>query len=81
MGEVTHPELLDDLATRFVSGWSVKQMVRSIVLSRTYQLASDADAKLIEADPQNRLLARHARRRLEAEMLRDTCCSSADNCN
>jgi hypothetical protein len=69
----THPELLDHLATRFVSrGWSVKQMVRSIVLSRTYQLASDADAKLIEADPQNRLLARHARRRLEAEMLRDS---------
>jgi len=68
----THPELLDHLATRFVNGgWSIKQMVRAIVLSRTYQLASEADASLIKADPQNRLLARHARRRLEAEMLRD----------
>lgn len=69
----THPELLDHLATRFVQGgWSVKQMVRAIVLSRTYQLASDADTSLIEADPQNRWLARHTRHRLEAEMLRDS---------
>ena len=69
----THPELLDHLATRFMdSGWSVKQLVRAIVLSRTYQLASEADAKLIEADAQNRLLARHNRRRLEAEPLRDS---------
>lgn len=69
----THPELLDHLATRFVnSGWSMKQMIRALVLSRTYQLASDADGKVIEADPQNRLLTRHARRRLEAEMLRDS---------
>lgn len=68
----THPELLDHLATRFVSsGWSIKQMVRFIVLSRTYQLASDAGAYLVKADPQNRLLTRHARRRLEAEMIRD----------
>lgn len=68
----THPELLDHLATRFVeSGWSIKQLVRAIVLSRTYQLASEADAELIKADPQNQLLTRHARRRLEAEVLRD----------
>ena len=68
----THPELLDHLATRFVNGgWSIKQMVRAIVLSRTYQLGSGTDASLIKADPQNQLLTRHARRRLEAEMLRD----------
>jgi hypothetical protein len=68
----THPALLDHLSTRFVNGgWSIKQMVRAIVLSRTYQLASEADAKLIEADPQNQMLGRHARRRLDAEMLRD----------
>jgi hypothetical protein len=68
----THPELLDHLATRFVDGgWSIKQMVRSIVLSHTYQLGSAADASLIKADPQNHLLTRHQRRRLEAEMLRD----------
>jgi hypothetical protein len=69
----THPELLDHLSSRFVSsGWSIKQMVRAIVLSRTYQLGSEADANLIAADPQNRLLTRHARRRLEAEVLRDS---------
>lgn len=68
----THPELLDHLATRFAQhGWSIKQLIRAIVLSRTYQLSSDADAKTYEADPQNRWLARHSRRRLEAEMLRD----------
>lgn len=68
----THPELLDHLSKRFVNGgWSVKRMVRAIVLSRTYQLASEADPNLIEADPQNRLLTWHVRRRLEAEMLRD----------
>ncbi|QDU28365.1 Planctomycete cytochrome C [Anatilimnocola aggregata] len=69
----THPELLDHLATRLKAGnWSIKQLIRAIVLSRTYQLASDADAKLIEGDPQNRLLTRHSRRRLDAEMLRDS---------
>jgi len=69
----SHPELLDHLARRFVgSGWSIKQMIRTIVLSRTYQLASNADTKLIEADPQNLLLARHYRRRLDAESLRDS---------
>lgn len=74
----THPELLDHLATRFVSGgWSIKQMVRAIILCRTYQLSSEADASLIKADPQNQLLTRHARRRLEAEMLRDAMLSAA----
>ncbi len=69
----THPELLDHLARRFVQGgWSVKQLVRSIVLSRTYQLSSDINTKLQQADGENLLLARHHRRRLEAEALRDS---------
>ena len=68
----THPQLLDHLATRFVDeGWSVKRLIRSIVLSRTYQLDSDASDELVRADETNRLLARHNRRRLDAESLRD----------
>jgi hypothetical protein len=69
----THPLLLDYLATRFVEdGWSMKKTIRRIVLSHTYQLASNAEPKAVETDPQNRLLARHNRRRLEAEGLRDS---------
>jgi hypothetical protein len=69
----THPELLDHLAARFVrEGWSIKRLIRAVVNSRTYQLASHAEASLIKADPQNRWLARHPRRRLEAEALRDS---------
>ena len=68
----THPELLDYLAARFVDeGWSVKRTIRMIVLSRTYQQTSDAAQELIDADPENRLLARQTRRRMEAEAIRD----------
>lgn len=69
----SHPELLDYLATRLVEhGWSVKQLVREVVLSRTYQLDSSAEKALISADPENRLLAHQNRRRLDAEAIRDT---------
>ncbi|WP_206293115.1 PSD1 and planctomycete cytochrome C domain-containing protein [Humisphaera borealis] len=72
----THPELLDHLAGRFVrDGWSVKRLVRGIVLSRTYQLSCEADAATVRADAQNLLLARHKRRRLDAESLRDAMLS------
>lgn len=68
----SHPELLDYLANRFVDqGWSIKQLIREIVLTRTYQLDSRASQALVEVDPENVLLARHTRRRLEAEPLRD----------
>ena len=68
----THPQLLDHLAKSFIDdGWSIKRLVRRIVLSRTYQLASDADERLLQADEGNRLLARHSRRRLDAESIRD----------
>jgi hypothetical protein len=69
----SHPELLDHLAANFVeSGWSVKKLVRAIVLSRTYQQSSRTDARTVAADPENRLLTRANRRRLEAECIRDT---------
>ena len=69
----THPELLDHLATRFVAdGWSMKRLIRSIVLSRTYQLDSAADLRMVEVDPGNTWYARHLRRRLDAESLRDS---------
>lgn len=68
----THPELLDHLATRFFEdGWSMKRMIRSIVLSRTYQLDSLNSPEATDADPENLWLARHSRRRLGAEALRD----------
>jgi hypothetical protein len=66
----THPELLDYLANRFVdSGWSVKEMHRLIVRSRTYRQASRGGGPSV--DPDNRLLGRFPRRRLDAEAIRD----------
>jgi len=69
----SHPELLDFLALRFQEeGWSIKKLIRFILLSRAYQLGSSNDEALSKADPENRLLGRAHRRRLEAEVLRDT---------
>jgi len=68
----SHPELLDHLAERFVhDGWSVKRLIRSIVLSRTYQLSAATTPAHLLADPANRMLWRHSPRRLEAEEIRD----------
>ncbi len=68
----THPALLDWLASEFVaSGWDIKAMQRLIVTSATYRQAAKTDARLLEHDPDNRLLARGARFRLDAEMIRD----------
>jgi hypothetical protein len=78
----THPELLDYLATRFMrEGWSIKRLIRSIVLSRTYQLSSLCDNQMREKDPDNLLLARHNRRRLDAEALRDAMLSATGDLN
>jgi hypothetical protein len=73
MGELpSHPELLDWLAVQFVSeGWSTKRIIRTIMLSRTYQLSSHAPAAAKQFDPENRLLSHARRRRLDAESLRD----------
>jgi cytochrome c553 len=74
----SHPALLDHLAVRLVrSGWSVKSLVRSIVLSRTYQLSTDATPAQLAADPSNRLLWRHSPRRLDAEEIRDATLAAA----
>jgi hypothetical protein len=68
----SHPELLDYLATQFVrDGWSVKKLVRQIVLSRAYQLSSEESAANIAVDPSDRFVWRHNPRRLEAEEIRD----------
>jgi hypothetical protein len=70
----THPELLDYLAVKFVTeqNWSVKKLVRSLVLTRVYQLSSDVYAKAQEVDPADTLIWRAAPRRLKAEQLRDS---------
>jgi Protein of unknown function (DUF1553)/Protein of unknown function (DUF1549)/Planctomycete cytochrome C len=71
----SHPDLLDHLASRFVAdGCSVKRLVRSIVLSHTYQQSAigDPQSAIVAADPENRLFGRANRRRLEAECIRDT---------
>ncbi len=68
----SHPELLDYLANRFIDeGWSIKRLVRSIVLSRAYRLATTDLPQSVAADPDNRLLWRAHRVRLDAECLRD----------
>lgn len=69
----THPELLDDLSVRFMEDgdWSLKWLVREIVLSATYQQSSAAVPEKLAADPGNRLLWRMNRRRLEVEKWRD----------
>ncbi|HEV3339213.1 MAG TPA: DUF1553 domain-containing protein [Pirellulales bacterium] len=70
--EPSHPELLDTLAVQFMhEGWSVKRLVRSLVLSRAYQLSSRHSASCYAIDPSNRLLWRMQRRRLDAEEIRD----------
>jgi hypothetical protein len=68
----THPELLDDLAVRFVkNGWSVKTVVREIVLSSTYRQSIARDTRKAAVDPGNALLWRMNRRRLSVEQWRD----------
>ena len=68
----THPELLDYLASRFVEGgWSVKKMQRMMMLSSAYQMSTDADEKTMAADPENALISRFNRQRLDVEEIRD----------
>ena len=68
----SHPELLDHLAVQFrENNWSVKSLIRSIVLSRTYRLSSISTAAGTAADPDNSLFWRMNHRRLDAESIRD----------
>ena len=69
----SHPDLLDFLAVNFMEeqGWSIKSLLRSLVLSATYQQSSRVTPALLDRDPQNILLARGPRFRLSAEQIRD----------
>ena len=69
----SHPELLDWLAVKFVEqGWSIKQLHRQIMNSRTYRQSSRITDEHLQRDPQNRLLSRMTLRRMDAEALRDS---------
>ena len=69
----THPELLDSLACEFMDdGWSTKRLIRRLVLSGTYRQSSETRAECAAVDPENRLLWRANRRRLDLESLRDS---------
>ena len=69
----THPELLDYLSSYFVeNGWSIKKLHRLIMLSNAYRQSTDNQAKAAEVDPDNKLLWRYNRHRLEAEAIRDS---------
>lgn len=69
----SHPELLDWLAQQFMYeyNWSIKKLLKQMVMSATYQQASTATPELFAVDPDNRLLARGPRTRLNAEQVRD----------
>ncbi len=75
----SHPELLDHLAMKLAkNGWSLKQLIRSIALSRTYRLSSEtAENPAGKTDPDNRLYWRANLRRLEFEPLRDSLLACA----
>ena len=74
----THPELLDLLAWRLVDdGWSVKRLIRRIVLSETYRQSSLASADSWRLDPRNLYLSRQSRLRVDAELVRDLTLSAS----
>ena len=78
----SHPELLDHLAQRFVAeGWSIKRLVRTLVLTRAYQLSSEVSPAHLAQDPANRLVWRHTPRRLSGEELRDATLAISGSLN
>jgi len=83
MGESpSNQALLDYLACRLIeNGWSIKKMIREIVLSHAYQLGSSYDPTDYAADPQNALIWRHSKRRLTAECIRDAMLASSGQLN
>jgi hypothetical protein len=79
-GKPTHPELLDFLAKRFVdSGWSIKAMHRTIMLSSVYQMSSQAGQQVRDADPPNLLWSRFSRTRMAVEQIRDSILALSGN--
>ncbi len=79
-GEVpSHPELLDHLTVSFIeSGWDIKALMKQMVMSRTYRQSSVADPGQFRKDPENRLLARGSRFRMDAEMIRDQILATSE---
>ena len=73
----THPELLDTLAANFRQTWSMKQLIRQIVLSETYRQSSADRPEARAKDPENKLLWRMPRRRLDFEAMRDAMLATA----
>jgi hypothetical protein len=74
----SHPELLDWLAVDFRdSGWDMKRLLKMMVMSATYRQSAVSTPEKINADPQNRLLARGPRFRMDAEMIRDTALAAS----
>lgn len=72
----SHPELLDDLAQWMIdSNWNTKRWIKSVVMSKSYQQSSMANAEAKDKDPYNRFLGRQSRYRLDAEMVRDNALS------
>ncbi|MGC9948166.1 MAG: PSD1 and planctomycete cytochrome C domain-containing protein [Bryobacteraceae bacterium] len=70
-----NPELLDWLAAEFMHDWDMRHMVRTIVTSHTYRQSSLSNARIDERDPENRLLARQNRYRVDAEIVHDIALS------
>ena len=78
----SHPELLDHLALTFTeNNWSIKSLIRKIVLSRTYQLSSEFNKVNFKMDPENRLFWRMNHKRLNAETFRDAILSTSGQLN
>ncbi|MEX0322713.1 MAG: DUF1553 domain-containing protein [Puniceicoccaceae bacterium] len=76
----SHPELLDWLASEFIeSGWDIKHMYKLVMLSSTYRQSSNVNPDLAARDPDNRLLARGPRYRLDAEVIRDQALFLSDS--
>jgi mono/diheme cytochrome c family protein len=76
--EPSHPKVLDWLAVEFMeNGWSMKHVLKTIVLSATYQQSSQVSRELLEVDDLNALLARGSRFRMSAEMIRDNALAIA----